>query len=866
MKISFITTVYNEEKTIDSLLKSLFSQSKLPDEIIIVDGGSKDLTVSKIKNQKSKIKNFKGKFLILCKKGNRSIGRNEAIKRAKGDIIACSDSGNILDKKWLENITKPFTDKSIDVVAGYYAGLAKNVFQKCLVPYVLVMPGRIDPHNFLPATRSMAFTKAIWKKAGGFDERFSHNEDYVFANKLKEAGAKIVFARDAIVNWIPRKSFKEAFVMFFRFAFGDAESGILRTSVLLLFTRYFLASYLIFLSLLYKSFTPAAILFVSFIFYIYWSIKKNYKYVKDKEAIKILPLLQFTSDFGVLFGTAFGLLKRVKQFNYLIYTKQNKFLFFIIAAYISIMLLTLKWGIPNQNHPFNYQMDEWHQSQAVRTVFTKGTPNIEGSANGSMFHFLLSGIYLVPFIIFGLLNPFAIKSSVTSLDMQERLFEILRVNTLLFGLLSIFILTYIGKKYFKLNKFLVAFLFVFNPMWLSLSNYFKYDIALVFWILLGLLFLLKFAFTPNVRNYLIAGAICALSFAVKLSAIPLLPAYILAFLAYFPQPRKNISKLFLGIAIYIGVFILLGIPDLILGRGNIYEYLDANLRRSPATASNYIFGMDYLSFLILTLYPASFGHGLYLFFLIGILFSLMWLIKSFYYKKLCIFKILLLKNKARAILILAFIFFLISLIPLKIEARANRLLVLLPFIVLFVSFYMTKVYRILKKTEQKIIFIGIAFIFVLLQLFETYGWVWMKIATDPRVSSSNWLQRNVKEGTKIGLENIPIYQMLPDIILKEFYNKQYGLKIKNKFEYQVIDSKTSKLPNLVIVTNGEIESKYLLKSTKKDLITRLKKENYKVIASFQPDFKYYSFYGNCITFYIAGLVIAPNTIAIFSKN
>ncbi|MBI3069677.1 MAG: glycosyltransferase, partial [Candidatus Levybacteria bacterium] len=42
MKTTFITTVKNEEKTIVPLLYSLFRQSVLPDEIIIVDGGSLD--------------------------------------------------------------------------------------------------------------------------------------------------------------------------------------------------------------------------------------------------------------------------------------------------------------------------------------------------------------------------------------------------------------------------------------------------------------------------------------------------------------------------------------------------------------------------------------------------------------------------------------------------------------------------------------------------------------------------------------------------------------------------------------------------------------------------------------------------------
>lgn len=306
MKVSFITTIYNEAETIERFLKSLSAQSQLPDEIIIVDGGSKDQTVSLI--QDFKFPNTKTKIKVIIKKGNRSVGRNEAIKHATGDIITCSDAGNILNKRWLENITSPFKDKTVDVVAGYYEGKAENTFQKCLIPYVLVMPDRIDSHNFLPATRSVAFKKSMWKKVGGFDEALSHNEDYAFARRLKKVGAKIVFAKEAIVYWIPRSTLKQTYIMFLRFAYGDAEAGLFRPKVLLIFVRYLLFLGLLTAFLLTKNFSILYALFLILILYLVWAISKNYLYVKNISAFYYLPLLQFIADVAVMNGTISGLL------------------------------------------------------------------------------------------------------------------------------------------------------------------------------------------------------------------------------------------------------------------------------------------------------------------------------------------------------------------------------------------------------------------------------------------------------------------------------------------------------------------------------------------------------------------------------
>lgn len=853
MKTSLVVTVFNEEKSIEEFIKSVLSQGRLPDEIIIVDGGSSDQTAAKVKNSceagsrfARQISNKKLKFKFFIKKGNRSVGRNEGIRIATGNIVLSTDAGCILDKRWVEKIIEPFEDRNVDVVAGYYKGRARSTFQKSLVPYVLVMPDKVDPKEFLPATRTMAFKKSIWKKVGGFDEQLSHNEDYVFANKLKKIGAKMVFKKDAIVEWIPQNTYKEAFVMFFRFALGDAESGIGRTSVLLLFARYFLCIYFLFLSFLYKSFIPFIVIIVSFIFYILWSIKKNYRYVGDKRAIKILPLLQLTADGAVLSGTIIGLLKVIKRFNYFFYAKRNKFLLFILSVYIGVMLLTLNWGAPNEFHPFPYHMDEWHQLNAVRATFAYGTPNIPGAANGTMLHFLLSGLYLVPFKLIGWINPVTIE--INDFVNRARIFDLLRLNTIFWGVLSVF-LVYKIAVYTQASKKLTIIFFTFSPIWLTLNGYFKYDIALIFWILLSVLFFVRYVKNPNGKNFLLAAIPTSLAVSVKVSAAPLFLLYILLYLMF--GKLKNVRHLFLGAIMCAFLVLFFGMPDTVFGKGNILDYLYDNIVRTPNYSGNYILNMHPYQYLMLKHYPILFGYGLLLLFVICLVSQIAYVKKGLSYfwqtQKMLIF------------LIVSFFVFLASILPLQIFAGGNRSLVLLPFMVLIISL-------ICKNFKYRSILIGIISILIAVQIYQSFAWLYIKYLKSPQESASSWIIGNIKKGEKIGIENIPIYQMLPDIIQKEYYFSQYERGQNNLYRYEIIDNNTKNLPNTIVLTNSDIEAKLLRASPKKNITRRLEKEGYKKTKVFMPDLTYFKAIGSDEDFYLSGLLVAsPLTISVFEK-
>ncbi len=220
MKTSLIFTTYNEESSVDNLMKSIKNQSEAPDEIVVVDSCSDDRTVEKIKSYNLK------KLRIISKKCNISGGRNEAIKSASNEYILATDGGCILDKNWVKEMKLAFMGGKIDYVMGNFKTLPpKTLIGKGIAAVSLQSRGRLAKDPYFASTRSIAFKKEVWKRAGGFDEELYTGEDTKFNIQVKKAGFEAVFAKRATLSWIPRESLGQFWRQFKLYGTGDRRAG-----------------------------------------------------------------------------------------------------------------------------------------------------------------------------------------------------------------------------------------------------------------------------------------------------------------------------------------------------------------------------------------------------------------------------------------------------------------------------------------------------------------------------------------------------------------------------------------------------------------------------------------------------------------
>ncbi len=228
--VSVILTVLNEGEGLRELLEALLHQTLRADEIVVVDGGSSDHTIEILNEYAQGDERLK----VFVEEGvNIARGRNIAIDKSSGSVIAVTDGGCRPEKDWLEKLLEPFrADPGIKAAAGIFEIDYRNDFE--FFSGALCTPKDAgDEHTRRFYGRNSAFRKDAWKAVGGYPEWLYTGEDTLFAEQFLRSGFRIAYAPDAIVSWRPRPSLRKVIKMFFLYGRGNGriENGNLKGSI-----------------------------------------------------------------------------------------------------------------------------------------------------------------------------------------------------------------------------------------------------------------------------------------------------------------------------------------------------------------------------------------------------------------------------------------------------------------------------------------------------------------------------------------------------------------------------------------------------------------------------------------------------------
>jgi len=190
MKISIITSVYNNKETIEDAIKSVLAQTYQDIEYVVVDGGSTDGTLDVIGKYKDKID-------IFISEPDKGIydGLNKGVGLATGDVVAFLHSDDLYSSETIiEEIVKEFEASGVDGVYGDLIYTPKEDTSKVLRYWKSKeFDMSLLKKGWMPAHPTLFLKKSVYDKYGSFDLSFKIAGDYDFMLRVLSAGIKVSY-------------------------------------------------------------------------------------------------------------------------------------------------------------------------------------------------------------------------------------------------------------------------------------------------------------------------------------------------------------------------------------------------------------------------------------------------------------------------------------------------------------------------------------------------------------------------------------------------------------------------------------------------------------------------------------------------
>lgn len=186
MKFSVITPSYNQGRFLEETIQSILGQSHQDVELIVVDGGSSDNSVSIIKKYESRLK-----WWVSEKDRGQSHAINKGLAHATGDIITWINSDDILEQGALTFANSFFENHpDVSIIHGKTILFGEGYRQQVNGP-----DAEFAAHEYLPYMRfpqpSSFIRREVFESNKGVNETLHYGMDFELVAKAVLMGYKI---------------------------------------------------------------------------------------------------------------------------------------------------------------------------------------------------------------------------------------------------------------------------------------------------------------------------------------------------------------------------------------------------------------------------------------------------------------------------------------------------------------------------------------------------------------------------------------------------------------------------------------------------------------------------------------------------
>jgi glycosyltransferase involved in cell wall biosynthesis len=231
-RISVYIPAFNVAEYLSRCIEGLLAQSLPPDEILVIDDGSRD--------NSSQIASSYRAVTLIRHPDNRGLAaaRNTAMHAARNELVASLDADCVADPSWLAELAKNMADPAIVGVGGkLMEGVQLSTADKWRTAHMPQHWGNVPLRNpkFLFGCNAL-FRKSVVLELGGYDEtRRTNGEDTDLSARLCEKNLTLLYdpsARATHLRHDTTLSVLDAYWRWWRFGVRAYANGPRLRSVL----------------------------------------------------------------------------------------------------------------------------------------------------------------------------------------------------------------------------------------------------------------------------------------------------------------------------------------------------------------------------------------------------------------------------------------------------------------------------------------------------------------------------------------------------------------------------------------------------------------------------------------------------------